>query len=55
MYIDGVFIMEEYSVEELVRRVFAETGIKLNFRNISAVCRGKQKHHKGYTFKYIED
>ena len=55
MYKDGNFIMEEYSTLELVRRVFAETGIKLSQGSISAVCLSKQKQHKGYTFKYIED
>ena len=53
--LDGNFIMEEYSTCELARRVFKETGIKLYDSNISKVCNGKQKHHKGYTFKYIED
>ena len=52
--LDGNFIMEEYSTNELVRRFFAETGIKLYNGNISLVCLGKQKHHKGYTFKYID-
>ena len=55
MYKDGVLIMEECSVTELARRVFKEMGIKLSIGNISAVCSGKLKHHKGYTFKYIED
>ena len=53
--LDGNFIMEEYSTLELVRKFFAETGIKLDFSTISKVCLGKSKHHKGYTFKYIED
>ena len=52
--LDGNFIMEEYSTHELARRFFAETGIKLYDSSISAVCNGKQKHHKGYTFKYID-
>ena len=49
------FIMEEYSTRELARRAFKEMGIKLGQGNISEVCNGKRKHHKGYTFKYIED
>jgi predicted RNA-binding Zn-ribbon protein involved in translation (DUF1610 family) len=28
-------------------------GVKFDFRKISLVCLGKQKKHKGYTFKYI--
>ena len=55
MYKDGILIMEEYSVEELARRVFKEMGIKLSPSNISEVCSGKRNHHKGYTFKYIEN
>ena len=53
--LDGNFIMEEYSTLELARRVFKEMGIKLSHSNISKVCLGKRKQHKGYTFKYIED
>ena len=52
--LDGNFIMEEYSTHELARRFFAETGIKLYDSAISEVCNGKRKHHKGYTFKYID-
>lgn len=29
-------------------------GTKLNAKQISAVCKNKQKTHKGFTFKYIE-
>ena len=53
--LDGNFIMEEYSTGELARRFFAEIGIKLEPKTVSAVCLGKRKQHKGYTFKYIED
>ena len=52
--LDGSFIAEYPSTKELARRFFAETGIKLNDSAISLVCNGKQKHHKGYTFKYID-
>ena len=52
--LNGNFIAEYPSTKELVEKML-ERGIKLDFRNISAVCLGKRKHHKGYTFKYIED
>ena len=52
--LDGNFIAEYPSTKELVEKMLKK-GIKLNFRNISAVCNGKRKMHKGYTFKYIED
>lgn len=41
------------SCSELERQSERLFGIKLNNRNISAVCNNKQKHHKGYTFRYI--
>ena len=53
--LDGSFIAEYPSTNELARRFFAETGIRLCGSNIRMVARGKRKHHKGYTFKYIED
>ena len=52
--LDGSFIAEYPSTKELARRFFAETGIKLSQSTISEVCNGKRKHHKGYTFKYID-
>ena len=52
--LDGNFIMEEYSTNELARRFFAETGIRLCGSNIRMVARGERKHYKGYTFKYID-
>ena len=30
-------------------------GVKLDTSNISSVCIGKRKHHKGFTFKYINE
>jgi hypothetical protein len=35
---------------------FHEAGRELNlcYKNIHAVCKGKQTHHKGYYFKYLE-
>ena len=53
--LDGNFIAEYPSTNELARRFFAETGIRLCVSNIRMVARGEQKQHKGYTFKYIED
>lgn len=41
------------SCHELERQSLEIFGVKLNTGNISAVCIGKQKYHKGYTFKYI--
>lgn len=42
------------SATELARQSERLFGIKLDNRNISMVCRGKRKHHKGFTFKYVE-
>ena len=38
---------------ELERQSENLFGVKLNNGNMSMVCKGKHKHHKGYTFKYI--
>lgn len=38
---------------ELERKSEELFGIYLNYSNICAVCRGKRKSHKGFTFKYI--
>lgn len=29
-------------------------GVKFDNRNISTVCTGKRRHHKGFTFRYVE-
>ena len=52
--LENSFIMEAYSIHELVRKVFKEMDLKLGVGNISAVCNGKHKTHKGYIFKYID-
>ncbi|EKS4345126.1 hypothetical protein QB607_003130 [Clostridium botulinum] len=41
------------SCNDLERKSEELFGIKLNNNNISAVCRGEQKTHKGFIFKYI--
>lgn len=47
----GVYL----SVHELDRKSLNDFGIKLDYRNISAVCNGKRKMYKGFIFKYISD
>ena len=42
------------SVTELDRKSEQDFGVKFDFRCISAVCLGRQKTHRGYTFKYLE-
>ncbi|WP_283695732.1 hypothetical protein [Clostridium perfringens] len=42
------------SVTELERKSEELFGIKLLNSNISMVSTGKQKHHKGFTFKYVD-
>ncbi|MGU8921369.1 zinc-ribbon domain-containing protein [Clostridium perfringens] len=39
---------------ELERRSEELFGVKLLGQNISNVCNDKQKHHKGFTFKYVD-
>jgi hypothetical protein len=43
------------SVAELSRRSEELFGVCLARNNISSVCCGCSKHHKGFTFKYIDD
>ena len=42
------------SMNDLVRASKELFGVELERRNIGNVCRGVQKTHKGYTFKYID-
>lgn len=43
------------SCKELSNVSFKEFGVELNAKEISAVCLGRRKTHKGYTFKYIKN
>ena len=42
------------SCAELERQSEELFGVKLLNSNISAVCCGERKHHKGFTFKYVD-
>lgn len=52
VYKNGEFKGEYKSMSELARISEKEFGIKFDASAISKVCRGEQKAHKGYTFKY---
>ena len=41
------------SINDLARRSEEMFGVKFQTQNISQVCLGKRKSHKGYTFEYI--
>lgn len=43
------------SCSELERKSEELFGVKLNNSKISQVCNNKQKHHKGFTFKYVTE
>lgn len=45
----GIFI----SISELCRKSYDLFGVEFSTTNVSAVCRGVQKSHRGYTFKYV--
>jgi hypothetical protein len=51
---NGVKLGEYASCSELERSSEKDFGVKLLNSKISAVCRGKRNHHKGFTFKYID-
>lgn len=42
------------SIAEMIRYMEQNHNIKLGDTNVSAVAKGRRKHHKGFTFKYIE-
>ena len=42
------------SCAELERRSKKLFGVKLFNQCISDICNGKQKHHKGFIFKYVD-
>ena len=52
--LEGNFIMKESSIVKLKESCLKELNIDLDTRNISKVCSGKRKTHKGYIFKYID-
>lgn len=41
------------SITEIEKESEKIFGVKLLNSNISAVCKGRQKQHKGFTFKYV--
>jgi len=43
------------SIMELEKQSESLFGVKLLHSKISAVCLGKRKHHKGFTFKYVNN
>ena len=43
------------SIIELEKQSESLFGVKLLHCKISAVCLGKRKHHKGFTFKYVNN
>ena len=43
------------SAREIDRQSLKIFGMKLDYRNISAVCNGVQKSHKGCMFKFVSD
>lgn len=54
VYRDNKFIGEYISARK-ISSISEETfGVKLDYKNISAVCLGKQKTHKGFVFSYTK-
>lgn len=54
MFKDGNKIGEYKSIKELCDVFNEKNKEKLEPSLVSYVCTGKRKHHKGYTFKYLE-
>lgn len=55
VYKEDKFLGEYDSASEIDRKSVEDFGEKLDFRNVSAVCRGKRKSYKGYVFKFKEN
>lgn len=53
MFKDGISLGRFESATELARNGESLFNIKLVASSISAVCLGKNKHHKGFDFKYV--
>lgn len=51
---DGISIGVFESAAELERQSEQKFGVKMLHSSISQVCSGKRKHHKGFTFKYVD-
>ena len=52
MYSKGIFIGEFKNAKYLESISLDKFGVELKASDIRAVCRGQQKTHRGYTFKY---
>ena len=52
VYKNGKLIATYTSTQELCNRSIEDFGIQFDYRNISAVCKGKEKSHKGFSFRY---
>lgn len=50
--LNGNVVLSEYSARELARKMTNKFGVKFDYRNISLVCLGKRKTHRGFIFKY---
>ena len=52
VYKEGVLICTYPSARELIRKSLQDFGIQFNYTCVCDVCRGLQKTHYGYVFKY---
>lgn len=50
---DGIVIGEYPSAMDLARKSLNDFGVKINNKGISAVCKGIQSTHMGFSFKYV--
>lgn len=52
--LNGNYISEYNSQNELERNSFSDFGVNLRARSISRVCTGERKHYKGYIFSFTQ-
>ena len=55
VFLDNKFIREYESISDLCEKSLNDFNIKFDFRNVSAVCHGKERMHKGYFFRFSGD
>lgn len=52
--LDNTFCGSYRSIKELCRKSVRDFGVQFTSQNVSSVCRGEHRQHKGYIFSYVK-
>lgn len=52
VFLNNKLVKEYDSILDLCEKSLNDFNVKFDFRNVSAVCRGKERTHKGYFFRF---